>query len=497
LAVCRRRATSAPFPHVSSDASALILSVHLALLIVYSVAIVALGLWTARLVRGSGDFFVAGRRLGPGLIFTSMIAANIGAGSTVGAAGLAYRDGLSAWWWVGSAGIGSFVFAFWVAPRLWRLAAEHDFYTTGDYLEFRYGVVVRCTAAALVGLGTLALLAGQLIAGAAILNVLTGIPRWAGALIGGAIMTVYFTAGGLLGSAHVNRLQLVVMMSGFAVALPLALGSVGGTGALAGDGVPPWFFDMTYSAGPGSGWTLLILLAPAFIISPGLIQKSWGGRDERAVRVGIALNAVVLLLFAFAPVLLGMVARVALPRIADPNAVLPTVLHEQLPTWLGALALAAVFSTEVDTCDAILFMLATSATQDLYKRFLVPHATDRQLLRTARMTAVAGGAIGVVLAIVLQTVIQALTIFYSLLVVTLFVPILGGLYLRGARAADALAAIAGGVAASFVVRFGVGVGHPWLDPTLAGLSAAAMAFGTMMLVRRVRFADPPYVPRRT
>ena len=206
------------------------MSIHLALLIVYSVAIVALGVWSARLVRRSGDFFVAGRRLGPGLIFTTMIAANIGAGSTVGAAGLAYRDGLSAWWWVGSAGLGSLVFAFWVAPRLWRVAAKHDFYTTGDYLEFRYGASVRVVASLLVGLGTLALLAGQLIAGAAILNVLTGIPRWAGALIGGGIMTVYFTAGGLIGSARVNILQLAVMMTGFALALPIALQRVGGSG---------------------------------------------------------------------------------------------------------------------------------------------------------------------------------------------------------------------------------------------------------------------------
>ena len=224
------------------------MTIHLALLIAYSAAIVGLGLWTARLVRGSGDFFVAGRRLGPGLIFTSMIAANIGAGSTVGAAGLAYRDGLSAWWWVGSAGLGSLVFAFSIAPRLWRLAAEHNFYTTGDYLEFRYGASVRCVAGLLVGLGTLALLAGQLIAGAAILNVLTGIPRWAGALVGGGIMTIYFTAGGLAGSARVNILQLAVMMAGFAIALPVALQGIGGIDSLSGPAVPSTFSNLTYSA---------------------------------------------------------------------------------------------------------------------------------------------------------------------------------------------------------------------------------------------------------
>jgi SSS family solute:Na+ symporter len=478
-AACPPRGISAPCPPDSSDT----LTIHLTLLVVYSLAIVGLGIWTARLVRGSGDFFVAGRRLGPGLIFTTMIAANIGAGSTVGAAGLAYRDGLSAWWWVGSTGLGSFVFAFWVAPRLWRLSAQHNFYTTGDYLEFRFGAIVRSVAALLVGLGTLALLAGQLIAGAAILNVLTGIPRWAGALIGGGIMTTYFTAGGLLGSAHVNVLQLGVMLIGFVLALPVVLGHAGGLAGITGAAVPPSFGDLAYSAGPGSGWTLVVLLAPAFIVSPGLIQKSWGAASERALRAGIALNAAVLMLFAFAPVLLGMAARVLQPDITDPNAVLPTVLLQQLPSWLGALALAAIFSTEVDTCDAILFMLSTSASQDVYKRFVAPGASDAQLLRVARLTAVAGGAVGVLLAVVLQTVIGALTIFYSLLVVTLFVPILGGLYVAGARSSDALAAIVAGVVTMFAVRLGALGPTAWLDPTLAGLAAAAAAFAIALRIR--------------
>jgi SSS family solute:Na+ symporter len=471
------------------------LPLHLILIVVYSLVVIGLGVWSARFVRTSSAFFVAGRSLGPGLVFATMVAANIGAGSTVGAAGLAYRDGISAWWWVGSAGLGSIVFAFAVAPQLWRLAREHDFYTTGDYLEFRYGARVRTVAVVLVGVGALALLAGQLIAGATILNVITGAPRWAGALVGGAIMTIYFTAGGLLGSAWINTLQLVVMLAGFAVALPVALGAAGGMPALTGATVPPWFGDFGYSVGPGSGWTLLALTGPAFIVSPGLIQKAFGGRDARAVRTGVALNAVALLLFAFAPVLLGMTARVLIPGIADVNAVLPSLLAHHLPPWLGAIALAAVFSTEVDTCDAILFMLSTSASQDVYKRFLVPTATDAQLLRVGRLTALCGGALGVVLAVVLQTVLGALTIFYSLLVVTLFVPVLGGLYVPRARERDALAAITAGVLTLFVLRIGSFVGIPielmipvrWtrgLDPTLSAIVAAATVFAVSIGIGR-------------
>jgi SSS family solute:Na+ symporter len=415
-----------------------------------------------------------------------MMAANIGAGATIGVAGLAYRDGISAWWWSGSAGIGSLVLAFWLGPRLWRVAKDRGFYTTGDFLEHRYGGGVRSVVTSLIWLGSLSILAAQLLAGATILNVLTGMPRWLGSLASGAIMTAYFAAGGLLGSAWVNTLQLFVMLGGFAIAVPAVMRGAGGFAAMTtGPGLPAGFGSLGYSAGPGSGWTLLLLVGPAFIVSPGLIQKAYGAASARAVRIGVGLNAVALMLFAFAPVLLGMAARVLQPGITDPNAVLPFVLTRELSPWLGAIALSAVFSTEVDTCDAVLFMLATSLSQDLYKRHLNPAASDRLLLKVARLAAVAGGALGVLFSIWLPTVVEGLSIFYSLLGVTLLVPVVGGVLVRRAGTAEALASIAAGVATWLTLRFAVS-GYRWLDPTFIGLLASAVAFVVVLGTRSRR-----------
>ena len=97
---------------------------------------------------------------------------------------------------------------------------------------------------------------------------------------------------------------------------------------------------------------------------------------------------------------------------------------------------------------------------------------------------VARNASGVVLSIFLGTVTQALTIFYALLGVTLFVPILGGLYSRRATAA-ALAAIVDRCWPRFspwrfVLTARVRAGS---IPTLTGMIAAAIAYGLVMLVR--------------
>ena len=192
------------------------------------------------------------------------------------------------------------------------------------------------------------------------------------------------------------------------------------------------------------------------------------------------------MLFAFVPVLLGMAGRVALPEGTSPDLVLPSVLQLLLPTWLGALAMAAVFSTEVDTSDAILFMISTSVSKDIYKRHLKPHASDADLLRVARGAAVVGGALGVLLSIYLSAIVQAMTVFYSLLGVSLFVPVLGGLCSRRAGSAEALGAIAAGVGTLLVVRFWVAGRYAWLDPTLTGLVAAALVYLAVLAVRSRR-----------
>ena len=460
------------------------MSLHLTVLLLYAGVLMAVGLWTGRRVDATSDFFVAGRRLGPGLIFATLLAANLGAGTTVNAAGLGYRDGLSAWWWVGSAGVGSIVLAFWVGPRLRHLAATHDLHTVGDFLEHRYGRHVRATIAILLWIGSLALLSAQLMAMGFVVSTVSGLDRWVGSVIGGIVVTVYFTAGGLLTSVLVNTVQLVVLLVGFVVVCPLILASVGGwSPVLAATSEIEGYWNIW--RGGGSGWFYLAMLGPSFIVSPGILQRVYAARDDRAVKLGVGLNALALLVFAAAPTLLGMIARTVTPNLADQNFALPMLLIETLPPVPAALGVAAIFSAEVSSADAILFMLATSLSRDLYGRFVNPAAGDAQILRVARGAAVVGGVGGTALAIMSGSIVDALRIFYTLLAVSLFVPLIVGLYVRRVRTPEALASIAAGVAVVGVVQLTAGSsGIAGLDPAMLGLAAALTAALAVMALTK-------------
>ena len=467
------------------------MNLTLILLLAYSAGLIGLGLWIGRRVESSEGFFVANRRLSAVLLFSTVLAANIGVGSTVGAASLGYRDGLSAWWWVGSAAVGTAILAFWIGPRIWRVATKHGLYTVGDYLEHRYGKSVRATVTGLLWVATPAALAAQLIALAKILEFVAGVPEWAGVLTGAVVMTAYFTAGGLLTSAWVNVVQLAVLTVGFAIAVPWALIAAGGWSAVVA-AAPGTSNYMSFWQGGSSGWVYLALVAPNFIVSPGLIQKVYGAVDERAIRIGLGATAVALLAFAIAPPLFGMIARVYDPNLVDIEHALMLVLTAGLPTIVGSLGLAAVLSAEISSADAILFMLSTSLSKDLYKRFVRPNASDAQVLKVARGAALVGGALGVLLALVLPSVILALSIFYALMAVCLFVPLVAGLWTRLPGVPEAMAACGVGVVTLVSIeRAGLSEVSPLLNSSLLGILASAATFTVVAAWRASRSVPPP------
>jgi SSS family solute:Na+ symporter len=319
------------------------------------------------------------------------------------------------------------------------------------------------------------ILAGQLIAMSWILAVVAGVPKWAGCVAGGVVATVYFTAGGLLTSAWVNTVQVCVKFVGFGLALPLVIARAGGFAAVASQPAPADYWSFWHGGASGLGY--VALLAPAFVVSPGILQKLFGARDAATVRRGVLGNAAVLFTFAVVPPLLGMVAHALHPDLANRELALPTLLMKDLPAAIGTLGLAAVLSAELSSADAILFAFATSLSQDLYRRFLDPQASDARVLLVVRVAALSAGLLGVVLAIAAASVIGVLQGFYSLLTVSLFVPVVAGLYVPRVGTREALAAIACGIL-GWLSSLALGHG----TPVVVGLASAAVSCALVALL---------------
>jgi len=182
-----------------------------------------------------------------------------------------------------------------------------------------------------------------------------------------------------------------------------------------------------------------------------------------------------------------MLAKGYFPDLAKPELALPTLLTQSLPVWLGGLLLGAIFAAELSTADAVLFMLSTSLSKDLYKTFLRPNANDQHLMRVARGSAVACGVVAAFLGVLLPNVISALTIFYTLLSAALFLPLIAGLYVRAATTRAALTTIAVSVTLTLVCELLTGgKGFRGIPSLVLGILAGVFAMIAVIAIERIR-----------
>ena len=432
-------------------------------IMLYALLLIGVGFIITRRVKGSADYFVGGRKFGPALLFITMVAPNIGAGSTVGVAGLGFKVGISAAWWIVASAVGTFVLAFIVGPALWRLAKKHDFYTLGDYLDYRYNRNFRGLISLMMAIGTVAIFAGQLMGIAWILSAVAGISKTVGILIGAVVVVLYFGAGGLLAAAYVNIIEATVKLIGFLIAIPFVLSYVGGWSGLEatiaanmGDAAQSASYFSFDGAGVSTILGFFLMLTPSFFISPGLIGKVYGAKNQKTVIVGTCLCGLVMLAFALVPAFLGMAAAAVVPNLTERELALPIVMKECMPFWASALALAAIFSAEVSAADAVLYMITSSFTKDLYKTFLKPDISDEMLLKSGRIVAAVAGVLGTCMAIVLPNIITALSIFYSLMSVSLTAPLLFGLFSKRPSTTAAFVSAISGIVIALILQFGNG-----------------------------------------
>ncbi|MBK8316869.1 MAG: hypothetical protein IPL01_23795 [Acidobacteria bacterium] len=106
-------------------------------------------------------------------------------------------------------------------------------------------------------------------------------------------------------------------------------------------------------------------------------------------------------------------------------------------------------------------------------------------MKVVRISALACGLSGAILASVLPTVISALTIFYTLLSAALLLPMLAGLYLERISARAALTSIIFSVSTTFLLEKSTS-GHGLLNipSLLCGIIAGAAAMIAVSIVER-------------
>jgi solute:Na+ symporter, SSS family len=366
---------------------------YLTAVLVYLGLLIVVGVWQSRHVRSGEDFLVAGRTLPARVLVFTLLSTWIGSGSLFGGAGLGYRVGFPALWqsagaWIGIAAV------FFLAHRVRRL----EKFTMPDVLELRYGAVARVLGTIVTAIAYTTITAYQFRGGGRLLNLIAPIDISTGAFITAVFCISYTALAGMLAVAYLDVGNGLMMIVGVGAGVMYLIAHAGGV-APAFDALRPDQVSLFGLLDPWSGAgavflpTLLLLLGEA-----NMYQKFFSARDERAARNAVVGWIAGTIIVETLIVAVGVFGSVIIPGLSetDSEAIVMRVAVGQLPPVLGLALLCGAAAIIISTANSFLLTPASALMNDVYRKFLNPRATDRQVLLWTRVLVVVLGLLGFV-----------------------------------------------------------------------------------------------------
>jgi len=396
------------------------------IIVLYFLASAAIGLaYTRKASQSLDEYFVSGRALPWWLAGTSMVATTFSADTPLVVAGLVARYGVAGnWlWWNGA--ISGILTVFFFA-RLWRRAGV---LTDLEFAELRYGgkpaAVLRGFRALYLALPiNLIIMAWVTRAMVTVLQISLNIDPWKAAILLFAVTAGYTIFSGLWGVVVTDTFQFVVKMGGVIVLAVLAVKSVGGLDELTRLSAAHFGSrDAAFGVIPptDTAWlplsTLVVFLSVQWWAAwypgaePGgggyVAQRILAAKDERhGLLATLWFNIAHYALRPWPWILVGFVAVIRYPHLANPEEGYVRVMVDVLPSPMKGLLLATFAAAYMSTIGTHLNWGASYLVNDVYLRFLRPKASDRARVIASRVATVALMVLSLVVMAYLKSVEQ-------------------------------------------------------------------------------------------
>jgi SSS family solute:Na+ symporter len=401
------------------------LAIDSAVLLLYFVLIVSIGLYMGRKEENLKDFALGGRRIPWWAVLASLIAAETSAGTFFGTPGEGFA--LRNYTYLQLA-LGTIIARILVSYIFIKPYYDYKVYSIYEYLTVRFGVPTK-NAASAVFLFTRLLASGTRLYAAAIAlalayEMIRGVQPsqketlfiYIGSTVAIVILTaIYTTLGGIKAVIWTDFIQASIMIGSALIALGLLYFAIPGgfhqivqihggfrlsdffTTGLdpAKHGWSKWkgMFAVEYTIFAGLiGSTFMTMATHG--TDQDMVQRMLTAPDIRRSRRSLIMSGLADIPIAFTFLSIGLLLWVfyqthqdpALPK--TPNEIFCHYILYEMPVGLRGLLIAGIFATAMGSLSTAINALATSFTRDWYEPYINPASTSEQSLRAVRWATV-------------------------------------------------------------------------------------------------------------
>lgn len=419
-------------------------------ILIYLALTIAVGVWAARKVKGSGDFLLAGRSLPMVLSTSALFATWFGSETVFGASSRFLEGGLfSVIEDPFGAALCLILFGTFFAGKLYSM----NLLTLGDYFKVRFGRRTEIVASVFMVPAYFGYTAGQLVALGLISNAVMGIPVWQGIAISAIVVTLYTYAGGMWAISITDFIQSIIIVVGLIILAIVMVNKAGGVSTVLTN-VPASTFRFLPEGNFNSvvswlaAWSVLGL---GSIPSQDVFQRTMSSGSASVAVKSCYYAAILYLTIAMLPLFISLCVKYLYPAEINGDTQLTllnmVMQHTALPVqiiFFGSL-LSAIMSTTSSS------MLAPAAlfSENIVKPLTKQRLSDKQLLYTTRISLLVFSGISTILACLNSDIYELVGMSSILSLVSLFIPLTFGLYWKRSTSTGALVSIVTGMSVWF------------------------------------------------
>lgn len=405
----------------------------------YLLATIALGWWSARFVKNTNDFVVGSRRMPMYVVASGLFATWFGSETVMGASSEFVEKGL-----FGviedpfGAALCLMLIGFFMARPLYRL----NLYTFSDYFKKRFNRMTELTSALMMIPSYFGWIAAQFIALATIINVITQgqISIFIGIILCAFVTMFYTYIGGMWAVSVTDFVQTLMIIIGMAILFFSVSNQAGGIVKVVSQ-TPEGFFRFTPEK-----WSLhntfeyiaaWITVGLGSIPQQDVFMRVMSSKSEKVAVRASFVSSLMYITVAMMPLFTALCGKMLYPELATGNddkrqMLIPQMVLQHGSLWLQVVFLGALISAILSTASGAILAPATVIGENIIKP-MRKNMTDKQLLLTMRLAVVFVTVCSVIFATMQASIYELVSQSSAISLVSLFVPLVGGLYWKRAN----------------------------------------------------------------
>ncbi|MCB0528069.1 MAG: sodium:solute symporter family protein [Lewinellaceae bacterium] len=411
----------------------------------YLLGTLAIGWWASRRVKTTADFVVAGKKLPLFMASCALFATWFGSETVMGASSEFAQHGLLG---VIEDPFGASLCLLLVGLLIARPLYSLNLFTFNDFFRIRFNRAAEVTSAVFMVPSYFSWIAAQLVALAIILQAICGLDREWGVLLCTSMVLIYTYIGGMWSVTITDFVQTIAIVIGLLALAIDMLWQVGGPAKVVA-AAPEGFFQFFPEGKPVE---MIHWLAAWMTIGLGSIpqqdvfQRVMAAKSERTSILACYTSSLMYLSIAFLPLIIAFCGRMLYPELVESDAqmMIPAMVLQHGSIGMQILFFGALLSAILSTCSGAMLAPATVVGENLV-RPMFKSLTDEQLLRIMRWSVVAVAIVTGAMALMRNNIYELVGESSALSLVSLFTPLIAGLYWRRASATGAIVSMISGM----------------------------------------------------